>query len=106
MKELEDRQKRRKTRSQRDSLDLALTDLTGFYRDVLALQMGSEVALANLDVRDSLDRIARASTPEGTLRRIEAVVACRQALDSNVSPCWPSRRWRWLCARAEPPRRC
>ncbi|MGW3626443.1 DNA polymerase III subunit delta' [Streptomyces sp. NPDC000880] len=86
MKELEDRQKRRKTRSQRDSLDLALTDLTGFYRDVLALQMGSEVALANDDVRDALDRIARASTPEGTLRRIEAVVACRQALDSNVAP--------------------
>jgi DNA polymerase III subunit delta' len=86
MKELEDRQKRRKTRSQRDSLDLALTDLTGFYRDVLALQMGSAVALANDDVRDALDRIARASTPEGTLRRIEAVVACRQALDSNVAP--------------------
>lgn len=86
MKELEDRQKRRKTRSQRDSLDLALTDLTGFYRDVLALQMGSEIALANVDVRDALDRIARASTPEGTLRRIEAVVACRQALDSNVAP--------------------
>ncbi|NUL31449.1 DNA polymerase III subunit delta' [Streptomyces lunaelactis] len=86
MKELEDRQKRRKTRSQRDSLDLALTDLTGFYRDVLALQMGSGVALANDDVRDSLDRIARGSTPEGTLRRIEAVVACRQALDRNVAP--------------------
>ncbi|MFF4229156.1 DNA polymerase III subunit delta' [Streptomyces sp. NPDC001820] len=86
MKELEDRQKRRKTRTQRDSLDLALTDLTGFYRDVLALQLGSEVALANDDVRDALDRIARASTPEGTLRRIEAVVSCRQALDSNVAP--------------------
>ncbi|NUL23855.1 DNA polymerase III subunit delta' [Streptomyces lunaelactis] len=86
MKELEDRQKRRKTRSQRDSLDLALTDLTGFYRDVLALQMGSGVALANDDVRDSLDRIARGSTPVGTLRRIEAVVACRQALDRNVAP--------------------
>ena len=41
MKELEDRQKRRRTRTQRDSLDLALTDLTGFYRDVLALQLGS-----------------------------------------------------------------
>ncbi|MFD9219879.1 DNA polymerase III subunit delta' [Streptomyces sp. NPDC060064] len=86
MKELEDKQKRRKTRSQRDSLDLALTDLTGFYRDVLALQMGSEVALANHDARDSLDRIAHGSTPEGTLRRIEAVVACRQALDRNVAP--------------------
>ncbi|MEV6397227.1 DNA polymerase III subunit delta' [Streptomyces sp. NPDC051907] len=86
MKELEDKQKRRKTRTQRDSLDLALTDLTGFYRDVLALQMGSEIALANGDVRDALDRIARASTPAATLRRIEAVVACRDALDRNVAP--------------------
>lgn len=86
MKELEDKQKRRKTRAQRDSLDLALTDLTGFYRDVLALQLGSRVALANEDVCDSIDRIARGSTPEGTLRRIEAVIACRQALDRNVAP--------------------
>ncbi|MFF0445812.1 DNA polymerase III subunit delta' [Streptomyces sp. NPDC004609] len=86
MKELEDRQKRRKTRTQRDSLDLALSDLTGFYRDVLTLQLGSEVAIANDDVRDSLDRIARASTPERTLRRIEAVIACRDALEANVAP--------------------
>ncbi|MGP3633741.1 DNA polymerase III subunit delta' [Streptomyces sp. 24-1644] len=86
MKELEDRQKRRKTRSQRDSLDLALTDLTGFYRDVLALQLGSRIAIANADAEDTLDRIARSSTPERTLRRIEAVIACRRALDRNVSP--------------------
>ncbi|MFE7324214.1 DNA polymerase III subunit delta' [Streptomyces sp. NPDC057565] len=86
MKELEDKQKRRKTRTQRDSLDLALTDLTGFYRDVLALQLGSQIALANVDVRDALDRIAGSSTPERTLRRIEAVIACRRALDRNVAP--------------------
>ncbi|AZM89787.1 MULTISPECIES: DNA polymerase III subunit delta' [Streptomyces] len=86
MKELEDRQKRRRTRTQRDSLDLALTDLTGFYRDVLALQLGSAVAIANEDIRPDLDRIARASRPERTLRRIEAVIACRQALDRNVAP--------------------
>lgn len=86
MKELADRQKRRSTRTQRDSLDLALTDLTGFYRDVLAIQVGSKVQLANEDVRDALDRVARDSTPERTLRRIEAVVACRQALDRNVAP--------------------
>ncbi|MFJ2113167.1 DNA polymerase III subunit delta' [Streptomyces sp. NPDC087850] len=86
MKDLADRQKRRSTRTQRDSLDLALTDLTGFYRDVLAIQLGSRVALANGDVRDSLDRIARASTPERTLRRIEAIGDCRQALDRNVAP--------------------
>ncbi|MFC8826828.1 DNA polymerase III subunit delta' [Streptomyces sp. NPDC057137] len=86
MKDLADRQKRRSTRTQRDSLDLALTDLTGFYRDVLAIQFGSRIGLANEDVRDALDRIARASTPEATLRRIEAIVACRQALDRNVAP--------------------
>ncbi|MEV7724425.1 DNA polymerase III subunit delta' [Streptomyces sp. NPDC087917] len=86
MKELEDRQKRRRTRTQRDSLDLALTDLTGFYRDVLALQLGSALAIANEDVRQDLDRIARASGPERTLRRIEAIIACRVALDRNVAP--------------------
>ncbi|MEU5267398.1 DNA polymerase III subunit delta' [Streptomyces hygroscopicus] len=86
MKDLQDRQKRRATRTQRDSLDLALTELTGFYRDVLALQLGSQVALANTDVRDALERIASGSKPERTLRRIEAITACRQALDSNVAP--------------------
>ncbi|MFD3561966.1 DNA polymerase III subunit delta' [Streptomyces sp. NPDC058686] len=86
MKELEDRQKRRRTRTQRDSLDLALTDLTGFYRDVLALQLGSRVALANTDAQDTLERLARAASPESTLRRIDAIAECRDALDRNVAP--------------------
>ncbi|MEV6023795.1 DNA polymerase III subunit delta' [Streptomyces sp. NPDC052036] len=86
MKELEDKQKRRRTRTQRDSLDQALTDLTGFYRDVLALQLGSRIALANVDTEDALERLARGSTPEATLRRIEAIAACRVALDRNVAP--------------------
>ncbi|MEU0985785.1 DNA polymerase III subunit delta' [Streptomyces sp. NPDC005953] len=85
MKELEKDQKSRRTRTQRDTLDLALGDLTSFYRDVLALQLGSEVAIANGDVRDGLERIARSSTPENTLRRIEAVFACRDALQKNVA---------------------
>ncbi|MFD3498833.1 DNA polymerase III subunit delta' [Streptomyces sp. NPDC058676] len=86
MKDLEDRQKRRRTRTQRDSLDLALTDLTGFYRDVLALQLGSRVAISNADAEDALERLARAGSPESTLRRIEAIAACREALDRNVAP--------------------
>ncbi|MEU6544526.1 DNA polymerase III subunit delta' [Streptomyces sp. NPDC046859] len=86
MKDLEDKQKRRRTRTQRDSLDVALTDLTAFYRDVLALQLGSRVALANTDVEDALERLARESSPESTLRRIEAIAACRTALDGNVAP--------------------
>ncbi|MGW5008875.1 DNA polymerase III subunit delta' [Streptomyces parvulus] len=86
MKELEDKQKRRRTRTQRDSLDLALTDLTTFYRDVLALQLGSRVAIANADAQDALDRLAHGSSPEATLRRIEAIAACGDALDRNVPP--------------------
>ncbi|EPH40313.1 DNA polymerase III subunit delta' [Streptomyces aurantiacus] len=86
MKDLEDKQKRRKTRTQRDSLDLALIDLTGVYRDVLALQLGSRVPLANTEVQDMLERLARGTSPECTLRRIEAIGACRTALDRNVAP--------------------
>ncbi|MGW7256106.1 DNA polymerase III subunit delta' [Streptomyces sp. NPDC054834] len=86
MKDLEDMQKRRRTRTQRDSLDVALGDLTAFYRDVLALQLGSRVAIANGDAEDALERLARGSSPESTLRRIEAIAACREALDRNVAP--------------------
>ncbi|MGW4053802.1 DNA polymerase III subunit delta' [Streptomyces sp. NPDC004779] len=86
MKELEEKQKRRGRRTQLDSLDLALTDLTGFYRDVLTLQLGTGSALANEDVRDAVERIAHESTAERTLRRVEAVLACREALERNVAP--------------------
>jgi DNA polymerase III subunit delta' len=86
MKELQDKQKRRATRTQRDSLDLALSDLTGFYRDVLARQLGSAVALANEDAADAVGQLAAASGPEQTLRRIDAVLECREVLDRNVAP--------------------
>ncbi|MFI1419140.1 DNA polymerase III subunit delta' [Streptomyces sp. NPDC020731] len=86
IKELEDDQKRRRRRTQRNTLDVALSDLTGFYRDVLALQLGSRVAIANADSEDVLERLARGSSPESTLRRIEAIAACSKALDRNVAP--------------------
>ncbi|MDH6138316.1 DNA polymerase-3 subunit delta' [Kitasatospora sp. GP30] len=86
VKELEKRQKSRATRTRRETLGTALLDLLGFYRDVLALQFGSTGALANQDHRAALDRIAAAGPPEATLRRIEAVLACRTALDRNVDP--------------------
>ncbi|MFJ4988136.1 DNA polymerase III subunit delta' [Streptomyces sp. NPDC088732] len=86
MKDLADRQKRRSTRTQRDTLDLALTDLAGFYRDVLAVQVGTSVAIANVEARDAVQRVASGSRPENSLRRIEAVLACRDALDRNVAP--------------------
>ncbi|MCU7823986.1 DNA polymerase III subunit delta' [Kitasatospora sp. DSM 101779] len=86
VKELEKRQKSRATRTRRETLNTALLDLLGFYRDVLALQFGSAGPLANEDHRQALDRVAAAGPAESTLRRIEAVLACREALDRNVDP--------------------
>ncbi len=86
LKDLEDRQKSRATRLRRDSLDLALLDLAGFYRDVLAVQFGAGVELANEEQRDDLGRIAAASTPEATVRKLEAIMACRERLAVSVAP--------------------
>ncbi len=86
LKDLEDRQKSRATRLKRDSLDLALLDLAGFYRDVLAVQFGADVELANEEQRDGLGRIAAASTPEATVRKLEAIMACRERLGASVAP--------------------
>ncbi|MFC5908201.1 DNA polymerase III subunit delta' [Streptacidiphilus monticola] len=86
MKDLEDRQKSRAKRLVRESLDLALLDLAGYYRDVLALQFGVQGELANEEQRASLSRVAQTSSPETTLRRIEAILACREAIDRNVAP--------------------
>ena len=86
LKDLEDRQKSRATRLKRDSLDRALLDLAGFYRDVLAVQFGADVELANAGQRDDLERFAAAGTPEATVRKIQAIMACRERLAASVAP--------------------
>jgi DNA polymerase-3 subunit delta' len=86
MKDLEDRQKSRATRVKRDTLDGALLELAAFYRDVLVLQLGADVDLVNQDHLADLRRLAGGSTPEATLRRIQAVMRCRERLTVNVAP--------------------
>jgi DNA polymerase-3 subunit delta' len=86
LKDLEDRQKSRATRIKRDTLDGALLELAAFYRDVLMIQLEADVELANEDRLGDLRSIAAASTPEATLRRIQAVMRCRERLPLNVAP--------------------
>jgi DNA polymerase-3 subunit delta' len=86
LKELEKRQKSRGTRTSRDALDRALIDLAAFYRDVLVIQLGTGTPLIHGDLGEQASVIARATTAESTLRRIEAVLGCRTALDGNVAP--------------------
>jgi len=53
---------------------------------VLVVQLGAAVELVNVDLAGPVQRLAQASAPEATLRRIEAVLACRDAVDLNVAP--------------------
>ncbi len=85
LKELEKRQKSRGTRNQRDALDRALGDLAAFYRDVLAIQLRTGAVPVHADLVDQAATIARTSTPESTLRRLDAILACRTAIDGNVA---------------------
>lgn len=86
LKDLERRQKSRATRSQRDALDRALVDLAGFYRDVLITGLRAPVAVVHTDTAELSSAAAEKWTPESTLRRLEAVLACREAIEQNVKP--------------------
>jgi DNA polymerase-3 subunit delta' len=92
LKELERRQRSRSTRVQRDALDRALVDLAGFYRDVLLVHSRADsggavsVQAAHPDADDAVRAVALAVTAGGALQRLEAVLACRTALEQNVKP--------------------
>jgi DNA polymerase-3 subunit delta' len=86
IKELEKRQKSRSTRSQRDALDRALVDLAGFYRDVLVTNLRAPVAVVHSDIAQQSSAAAEKWSPESTLRRLEAILACRDAIEQNVKP--------------------
>lgn len=86
IKDLEEQQKMRSKRIQRDALDRVLTELTGYYRDVLAVQTAPEVPLVNADLADQIRPVANRSTPEQTVRALDALLQARTALEGNVAP--------------------
>lgn len=86
LRDLEKRQKSRATRTQRDALDRALVDLAAFYRDVLLVQSSSSVPPAHPDFADDVRAVASKVDSAGVLRRLDAVLACRQDIELNVKP--------------------
>ena len=90
-KDLEARQKSRRTRTVRDQIDRALLDLTGLYRDVLVVQTGAEVDLINDEMRPTLrahGRPQRRSRPRWPV----SPPSTRHVWRSR--PPW-RRCWRW-----------
>jgi DNA polymerase III subunit delta' len=85
-KDLVTKQKQRATRTRRDALDRALVDLAGYYRDVLVRGFGAAVTATHPDRAREVEAAARDGSPEAALRRLEAVLACREALETNVKP--------------------
>ncbi|QHT57941.1 DNA polymerase III subunit delta' [Cellulomonas sp. H30R-01] len=86
VRQLEEEQKRRATRAQRDVLDRAMVDLLSLYRDVLVVQLGAGVELVNVEHAEGVRTLAAQSTPEQTLRRMDAVGQARTRLAGNVAP--------------------
>ncbi len=87
IKDLEKRQKSRRTRASRDALDRALIDLATHFRDALLLSSGADqVTLNHPDMSDRAGALADHASPERLLRSIEAVLQCREALAVNVKP--------------------
>jgi len=79
-------QDRRRKRLTRDAIDGVLIDLLAFCRDVVAEQVAPGSDLVNADVASDVATAARLWTTESTLRRIDAIVECRGALDANAAP--------------------
>ncbi len=89
LKELDDQQKARAKRMQRDALDRVLTELTTFERDVLVVADGARSSPAATGQRRTPRRHRGGgpkSTPERTVQRIDAILAARTALEGNVAP--------------------
>lgn len=86
LRELEDQQKARAKRIQRDALDRVLSELTSYYRDVFAVQTAATTRLVNADVEPDIAAIAKRTTPERTIASLDAILAAREALETNVAP--------------------
>ncbi|WP_327639479.1 DNA polymerase III subunit delta' [Kribbella sp. NBC_00482] len=86
LKELEDQQKARAKRWERDVLDRSLVDLMALYRDVLVVQTGSGSELINAELQRNIEQLGSRTTPEQTVRRIDAIAMCREAIEANVAP--------------------
>lgn len=86
VRDLESDQKRRATRAQRDVLDRAMLDLLSLYRDVLVVQLGAGVELVNVEHDESVRALAASSTPEQTVRRMDAIGEARTRIAGNVAP--------------------
>ncbi|NUR06356.1 MAG: DNA polymerase III subunit delta' [Nocardioidaceae bacterium] len=87
LREVEHSQRQREKRRVMDVIDRGLMDMMSVYRDAIAVQVGAPGALVNEEIRGSVEDVARRTTPEQNLRRIDAIFAARdQMMEFNTTP--------------------
>ncbi|HEY5320413.1 MAG TPA: DNA polymerase III subunit delta' [Galbitalea sp.] len=86
LKNLEEDQKRRATRSLRDGIDRIMVDLLSLYRDVLLMQLGATSEPINLTIHSELMQASERSSAAETLATMDAIATARRRIDANVSP--------------------
>ena len=84
LKNLEESQKRRATRSLRDAIDRILIDLISLFRDVLTIQLSAQTALVNEQFRARIEEVAKNSTAAQSIAKIEFMNQARERIDANV----------------------
>ncbi len=85
-KELEKEQRLRSTRMVRDFVDIALLDITTFYRDIMMVQSGNSNSMINTDMREQIERHAANSPSHPTINKINAIMEARENLARNSAP--------------------
>jgi DNA polymerase III subunit delta' len=86
LKQLEEDQKRRATRSLRDGIDRILVDLLSLYRDILLVQLGVDEQLINAAIEPQVRHAAARSSAPQTLRTMDAIATARDRIAGNVAP--------------------
>ncbi|WP_309615847.1 DNA polymerase III subunit delta' [Salinibacterium sp.] len=86
LRNLDDDQKRRATRSLRDGIDRIMVDLLTLYRDILLLQLGAPGELINVRILDRMQAASISCTAVDTLATMDAIATARERIESNVPP--------------------
>jgi DNA polymerase-3 subunit delta' len=84
IKQLEEAQKKRATRSIRDGIDRILVDLMSLYRDVLTIQLAASAELVNQELQPQMNELANSSQPAATIAKQEAIAQARIRIGANV----------------------
>jgi DNA polymerase-3 subunit delta' len=94
LKELTESQKQRGKRRVLDVVDRCLMDMLSVYRDAIALATGADGPLVNEEIRAEVSDIARRSSPEANLRRLDAIFPAREQMMECFTP--PLLAWEWV----------